>query len=155
MSGGDEALQNVRRRLRRTVKVAGREYYVAEGDLLLDEEALRTYAERGQPFPEAEDAVQGHELVAVAPGGKIARWRPGLELSYAILRATFSPAEYEQARARMKEATSDWEATCGVKFAHRADRDGEGSPGDVLFTVTEGGRRRPVHRRRVFPERTA
>jgi hypothetical protein len=138
-----DAVAKLKKRLRGTVKIEDQELYVAEGDLLLDEQQLRSYAEGGQPAPEAIDEVKGHELIAVAPGGKIARWRPGLELAYAVLERTFSPEEYQIVRGNMKQATDDWERTCGVKFAHRAELDGVGRSRDLLFTVRKvnaGGR---------------
>jgi hypothetical protein len=117
-----------------SVTIQGRKYYVAEGDLLLEEHELEQYASesgRGAPI-----GAETEQLVAISDNGKIVRWKSGLELTYCILKATFSDAEYATVLNSMRQATSDWEKTCGVKFRHDQASDSANTvPPHVLFPV--------------------
>lgn len=143
------------------VTIDGKTYYVAEGDTLLDENELATYAlerEAREKLWRARDAASsaglGTErlgvgtrgLVAVTQGGKIVRWRPGTVLSYRVVRETFADEDkYNTVVDCMKKSTGEWEATCGVNFEHRQDLDGQAgtAPNGAVFIVREfdaGGR---------------
>jgi hypothetical protein len=142
----------------KTVTVDDEDFYVVEGDLVLDEDQLALYAIN-------EDRRRTELALQIAPGnllagmanigadpmsdallgivtreGKFVRWKEGTILSYCVLRDTFSSQErYELVRDNMQLATNDWERTCGVRFEHRAQLDnspGTQNPG-VLFTVRE------------------
>lgn len=156
------------------------EYYLAEGDLLLDEDELIFYAARREQEERARaaamEAASGGQgvsnltevprfLVGITEDGKIVRWKDGTTLTYCVLKNTFATGvnNYESVREAMKKATEAWENTCGVKFEHRADLDTSNSirPQGVLFTVREfdsGGQfiaaaffpNDPTNRRRVL-----
>jgi hypothetical protein len=142
----------------KAVAVDGEDFYVVEGDLLLDEDQLEIYAIN-------EEKRRTEQRLGFAPGslqtgivniqpdpqsaalvgiitqeGKIVRWREGLTLTYCVLSGTFSSQEqYELVRENMQQATEDWERICGIRFEHRAELDdspGTQNPG-VLFTVRE------------------
>ncbi len=162
------------------VKIDGETYHVAEGDTLLDEDQLRFYAFSREKINDARRAGATADfaglgtvalaeplrdaLVAVTQGGKIVRWKPGVGLTYRVVKNTFtSAANYALVVDQMKKATDAWEDTCGVDFEHRADLDaapGVG-PAGALFSVREldtGGAfiaaaffpNDPVDRRRVI-----
>ncbi len=128
----------------KTVTIDGETFYIAEGDLLIDEGQLPRYAvqraaARSAP-PVAEEDIEGRtKLLAVSENGKIVRWQPGMVLSYCVLKSTFADASnYELVRNNMQRAVWDWEAACGVKFEHRADLDeSPTNTPDVLFPVRE------------------
>lgn len=135
----------------KTVTIDGDTFYIAEGDLLIDEPQLPRYAVQRAAAATApplsdEEAERRSSLLAISENGKLVRWKPGTVLSFCVLKNTFGDeAKYEMARNNMLAATWDWEATCGVKFEHRADLDESptNTPADVLFTVREvdaGGR---------------
>ncbi len=148
-----EATQSLFERLRAGAKqivVDGVTFWRVEGDSLLDEEQLRQYAQSVEALQraraEAREAgmplVAMTELAAGTEGGRIIRWAPGLELSYAVLRKTFKvggEAGYDLAVDSTRKATADWEKTCGVKFAHRSDLDASDQmrPEGVVFVVRE------------------
>jgi hypothetical protein len=138
----------------KSTEIDGETYYIVEGDLLLDEDQLRLYArqqelreEQRKAAKAAEEAGLGlmgiiaapsGELLGITVRGKIVRWKPGLILSYCVLRQSFpQPGSYQMVRDNMLQATQHWEKTCGVQFAHKADLDGSPNltPADVLFTV--------------------
>jgi Matrixin len=162
------------------VKVDGTEYYIVEGDTLLDEDQLLFYAQQQEAIAQARAArraaegagirligtiqAPSSELIGIVQEGKIVRWRPGMELTYCVLKSTFpNVANYELVRENMEKATSDWEKTCGVHFNHKQSLDDSDSlrPRGVLFTVREfnaGGQfiaaaffpDDPINRRRVL-----
>jgi hypothetical protein len=63
--------------------------------------------------------------VAVAdPSGKPVRWSKGKVLTYTVVKSTFpGAAQYTAVAQAMRQATADWEAVCGVKFAHAKEHD--------------------------------
>lgn len=132
------------------------EYYVVEGDMLLDEDELFLYARHQKEVDKAREAEKNMQLagfgivgltdlrglVGIKQSGKLLRWRDGLTLTYCVLKQTFSELKhYEEVSANMKQATEDWEKTCGVKFEHKAELDESSTiaPNElgVLFTVRE------------------
>jgi hypothetical protein len=139
----------------RKVEIDSQTYYVAEGDTLLDEQQLATYAlEREarenlwRARAEASAAGLGTQrldgntrgLVAQTQGGKIVRWRPGTVLSYRVARDTFGSKEkYDVVVAAMRAACLEWERTCGVDFKHRVELDTKAGvgPEGALFVVRE------------------
>jgi hypothetical protein len=145
-------------RLRKTPEIDGQEYYVAEGDTLLDEDQLLIYAQQRQAREierRAEDAasgaglgvtrlvgttldVQPRGLLGMVQGGRLVRWQPGIVLSYGVLQDTFpSEDQYRLVRENMREATKAWEDTCGISFQHNEDVDSSRDlqPSGVIFTV--------------------
>ena len=160
------------------VEIDGEPFWVAEGDLLLDQDQLDEYARQQEmlarqrelrqeatalgmaPAPETMRA----ELVAVVSEGRLVRWRDGKTLAYCVLRNTFASAsEYRVAAKSMAEATAAWERTCGVQFEYRKSLDTSPTTRveGVTFTVRKvdaGGRfiaaaffpTDPVDRRRVL-----
>jgi hypothetical protein len=145
-------------RLKKTPKIDGQEYYVAEGDTLLDEDQLLIYAQQRQAREierRAAEAASGaglgvarlvgvtledrsRGLLGMVQGGRLVRWQPGLALSYAVLRDTFpSEDEYRLVCENMRQATKAWEDTCGVSFQHREDLDSSRDlwPAGAIFTV--------------------
>ena len=156
------------------IEVDGKTYWRVEGDTLLDEDQLRLYAQQREALQAARVASRqaGMPLVAITElagtteGGRIVRWAPGLELTYAVLRQTFAiggKAGYELTVSSMKKATADWEKTCGVKFVHNhsLDTSDKLKLDGVVFVVREfdakGGfiaaaffPNDPVDRRRVL-----
>jgi hypothetical protein len=125
--------QRAKEKARRVV-IGGRELFILEGDLLLDEAQLLEYA---LEHDKKED-LNGLELLGVAHNGKMVRWKPGLALSYYLARETFpSSEEYKMARDDMAKAAEDWMAVCGVQFDYRSEFDDDPSkrPGGALFSV--------------------
>jgi hypothetical protein len=130
------------------IDVDGVTYWRIEGDTLLNEVELRRYAQSREALLKEQRArtEAGMPLVAnidsVTEGHKIVRWAPGMELSYSVLRKTFTfggNAGYQLAVDSVRRAATDWEKTCGVKFAHKAELDGNDSlhPEGALFVVRE------------------
>lgn len=142
----EESTYDRLKRTLKTVEIDNEKFYVAEGDLLIDENELSEYAKiREKAAPAA--AADRDRLIVVADNGKPVRWKPGMILSYCVLKNTFSdPNNYETVKNNMKQATWDWEATCGVKFEYKPefdDSESNATPAGVLFTVREidaGGR---------------
>lgn len=130
-------------KLKRTLKkieIDGELFYIAEGDLLIDEQQLPQYSLKRAASPPVNEADFRSQLIVVAENGKMVRWKPDTILSYCILKNTFGSQEkYELVREKMTRATWDWEAVCGVKFTHKIELDDSptNNPADVLFTVRE------------------
>jgi hypothetical protein len=138
------SLFNELKNTRQKFDFGGETFYVLEGDLLLDEVQLEIYAlqqealaqERALSLP--VDMERSRQLLGILVNGRVVRWQAGRVLTYAVLRPTFSASQYEEIVQSMKQATTDWENTCGVKFEHRAQFDNSASGGpfpQVLFTV--------------------
>ncbi|MEQ1808666.1 MAG: matrixin family metalloprotease [Terricaulis sp.] len=137
----------------RRIEIDSETYYVAEGDTLLDEDQLAIYAMQREKADAARVAggdasfaglgseklgLMKHALIAITQGGKIVRWAPGQVLSYRVVQKSFpSKPQYDEVVAAMSEATSAWEATCGVEFEHRSDLDANDGvrPDGALFAV--------------------
>jgi predicted Zn-dependent protease len=138
------------------VDIDGQTFYVAEGDTLLDDTQLKTYAEVREQVEKAREAAARADaagfgsrrldegsrgLIAMTQGGKIVRWKAGSVLSYRVAKSTFqgNDAHYRLVVDSVRKAAAEWEATCGVNFEHRADLDdapGVGFEGTV-FVVRE------------------
>lgn len=154
---------------KRKVTVHGKEYTVVEGDLILDEKKLARYAQERAELEAEQERGLGpvpQELVGIVDDeNRKVRWKKGLVLTYAVLKASFSDETYyTRIVEAMAKATADWEATCGVNFRHETAADaGKAASEDVpkpLFTVeliNAGGRfiaaaffpNDPVEERRV------
>src|SRR5688572_26437 len=119
----EESVAQLKQRLR-SIAIDGRTYYLAEGDLVLTEERLATYVDGGQANAPLPPDLRRDELVGILRNGKIVRWKPGLILSYTIVRSTFSEASYKLVRGAMQRATAAWSEICGVTFRHELERDG-------------------------------
>lgn len=132
------------------------EYYIAEGDTLLDEDQLAIYAFNRERVEAARLAMGTADaaglgiaglaetnmqaLVGVIQGGRHVRWKPGVSLSYRVVQHTFTSLErYTNVVDAMQQATQAWQNTCGVKFEHRSDLDTAGGigPAEALFAVRE------------------
>jgi hypothetical protein len=162
------------------VTIDGDEYFVAEGDTLLDADQLKIYAlnrervtaarqaaavadEAGLGLQSLDDPARS-ALVAVTQGGKIVRWKPGVVLTYRVVKNSFTDLNnYTMVVNNMTAATTAWSATCGIAFQHRADLDSApgAGPAGTIFAVREidaGGQfiaaaffpNDPVDRRRVL-----
>jgi len=163
------------------VKIDDEDLYIIEGDTLFDIDQLRAYAvqkealNRAREFAGlADEAGLGRSvllddlegaLVGITQGRRIVRWRPGLVLTYCVLKRTFTTdsANYDLVSENFKKAAEAWENTCGVKFEHKADLDDSSTiqPAEVIFAVRElnvGGQfiaaaffpNDPTNRRRVI-----
>jgi len=135
------------------VEINGKSFYVAEGDLLVEEGNLEKYAaERAhnmKPQPATGDGTDAlSRLIAIKDpiSGKAIRWKPGTVLSYCVLKRTFADtAKYNTVKINTKLAAFEWQAVCGIEFEYREQFDDtdDGASPDVLFTVQEvdvGGR---------------
>jgi hypothetical protein len=130
----------------RQITIDKKRFYVAEGDLLLDENELAYYALQMENQMQARrlgvSKLIGIEsaLVGATQNGKIVRWAQGLELSYCVLKNTFSSqGRYDEIRDNVRQAARDWEGVCGVKFKHMValDRSKSLKPRGVIFTVRQ------------------
>lgn len=127
---------------KRKVTIHGREYYVVEGDLILNEAKLADYARERASLEAAREHELGvvpQELVGIVDReNRKVRWKKGLVLTYAVLKASFGDeTQYQKVVEAMAAATADWQATCGVNFRHEAAWD-TGSAEEApkpLFTV--------------------
>jgi hypothetical protein len=116
------------------VNIDGTTYYVIEGDLFLDETELFAYTQQWVAWEQARSQglqAQPERLLGITDdAGRIVRWRKGLILTYTVERNTFdSQQQYDMVVAGMLQATSAWEAICGVNFKHLQDLDNGPNPG--------------------------
>jgi len=141
-----DRFSTLKSKLRKTV-VDGQTFYIAEGDLLLDEDQLGVYAAQKDALEEVRISGLGlsemvsAQLVGItAPDGRTVRWEANKVLTYCVLRKTFSSAEsYQLVVANMQKATSDWQKTCAIKFQYLRQFDNSNSvrPTGVLFPVRQ------------------
>jgi hypothetical protein len=124
------------------------EYFVFEGDILLNEiqlkRALRTSGRSPQPAP---TTAQRPELVGDVRDGAFNFWRTAKErhLTYAIDRNSFghlsdSQANYEEIREEFAVATRAWVEICpecGITFQHLTQNDNTSSPGRQTFIIRQ------------------
>ena len=118
----------------------GLKVYAVEGDLLLDDLALQEYCRvraKRQAGVADPDAREG--LVAMTDdAGKIIRWRPGMVLTYAVCKASFTSTARYKPRWMRWPRRQGWESLCGVEFHHLHALDTVPDPtGQCLFTVRE------------------
>jgi hypothetical protein len=129
-------------------------YWVVEGDILLDEDQLRLYAQQQEALQQVRATAQqaglplvgitepSTELVGITQNRRIVRWAPGLDLCYCVLRKTFVVGEvagYQLAVESMRKATEDWQEACGIRFVYKPELDASDTlwPEGVIFTVRE------------------
>ncbi len=127
-------------------------FYVAEGDLLLDEDEvllhdlqkklLKKRNAVADAFTSAGMELMGTSLpsglVSATDGKRIIRWKDGYAIRYCVLRRTFpDKASYDIVLENMKQATAEWEDTCGVKFQYTKSKDASLTllPAGVVFPV--------------------
>jgi hypothetical protein len=130
----EKKVDELKKRLR-TVDVDGKRFYVAEGDLLLEESKLGDYvphAANVEP-PNVPAGGAGQGLLGIVENGKVVRWSPDFVLTYSVLGSTFAADEHAAIRANMAAATRDWEGTCGVAFQEVAGD----AKGGAVFTVRQ------------------
>ena len=117
----------------KVVKVRGKRFYVAEGDLLLDDQGLTEYAHRqavaarqpDAPPPDHSFVERRRRLLAITRAGKVVRWRDGLALTYAVDRSSFGrDRDCDLVSANMGDATRAWQDVCGIRFEHDETLDG-------------------------------
>ncbi|MBL4662377.1 MAG: hypothetical protein JKY22_02180 [Flavobacteriaceae bacterium] len=128
----------------RSLEIDQQIFYITEGDLLLDEDELLIYSME-QDINDNIKAMgtfstfgRENELLGIINAGKTVRWKPGLILTYRVLKTTFrNEKEYKIVKANMKRATTNWEAACGIKFKHisRLDNSNSTRPEGVIFPV--------------------
>src|SRR5215213_2037592 len=113
------------------VTIQGRDLYVVEGDLLLDESQLAQYALRKEAGEDEDEAIVQEptdngpaKLLGISVEGKKLRWQPGKILSYYIAKESFPKTEmYQTVRDHIREATEAWMNTCGIRFEYQAALD--------------------------------
>jgi hypothetical protein len=137
-------LEAIKKRLApKRVDIDGEQYWVAEGDVLLNAEQLTEYRLQQENLMQQRELHQKaaalgmvpapppttSALVAVADGGKLVRWKDGLVLAYYILRNSFADdREYRMVRQAMESATDAWQRTCGVAFGYVPTLDDNPTP---------------------------
>jgi len=121
-------------------------YYVVEGDVLLDKDKLYYYSV--SQFKAITDSIrpQGPSIqkftVGVRPDGSLAIWQPNYVIRYAVLKKSFSSINnYLLAVQNVQKAAADWMGICNVKFEYMNNYDGL-MPGsdlhdDLTFVVRE------------------
>ncbi|APR80035.1 Bacterial leucyl aminopeptidase [Minicystis rosea] len=121
----------LRKRLR-SVDVDGQKFYVAEGDLLIEDEKLHEYVPHSADLakPNVPVGSSGDGLLGIMENGKILRWPEGFVLKYRLLPKGFSSDQRATLRTNLAAATGDWEATCAVTFQDVTDEED-----DAVFTV--------------------
>jgi hypothetical protein len=142
----EDPLTALKKRLA-ALDVDGQKFFVAEGDLLLDEDELAVYAvqRRAQELQRLIGSValgeRPGDLLGILVGDKLVRWQVGLTLTYCVLKRSFTNnAQYETVRDNMAKATADWESVCGIKFQHRPELDDSPvtpPPAGVVFSVRQ------------------
>ncbi|MDW3210638.1 MAG: hypothetical protein R8N23_12255 [Reichenbachiella sp.] len=121
-----------------TVMVDKVMYFVAEGDLLFDYDEMIQYVSSVN-FYNKDTLFQQEKLVGVVIGGQFSKIHNPENISYSIIKQTFSEAEYNNLIAYMSEATEDWSRICNVAFTHRSDLDDQlnasDNPQELTFVI--------------------
>lgn len=110
-----------------TVDVDGRKYYVAEGDLLLEESKLAEYIPHAADVetPNVPAGGAGGGLLGIVEDGKIVRWPEGFVLTYRVRPEGLAGDELSKLRDNFAAAARDWEGTCAVSFREVGEDEGE------------------------------
>src|SRR5262245_6737968 len=115
--------------------------YVAEGDLVLTEQQLRTAL--AQRAAAAAPPVTGGELIVNLDNGVPTFWKDpaARALTFAVDKASFAdPAHYALVVKNLKKAESEWQnarGPCGLTLTHRPAHDAAPSPDTVTFIARE------------------
>lgn len=114
--------------------------FVAEGDLLLNEQELRTaLAQRAA----AQPPVSGGELIVNTENGVPTFWKDpaARALTFAVDRSSFpDEAKYSLVVTNLKKAASDWQkacGNCGLTLTHRPEHDAAPSHDQVTFIARQ------------------
>ena len=155
----DSFYQRFRPTLKKT-QIDGSEFYVVEGDTLLDEAQLRLYSlyrQRLERNEQTSNMLRAGGLGVASPihpepsgllgiidsNCNFIRWEEGKVLTYCVLKTTFAgpecDAHFEMVVKNLEQATRDWQNTCNVRFQHRCELDDSNStrPEEVVFPVRE------------------
>ena len=112
------------------VTVAGWNYYLAEGDLLIPEDRFEAYAaeragSKSLPIIEIKSDGKTAKLLVMGDNNRPLRWAPGVILSYYIQKETFPGDQYATVRSSMNDATAGWMELCGIQFQHLVALDSD------------------------------
>ena len=114
--------------------------FVAEGDLLLSEQELRTaLAQRATATP----PVKGGELIVNTENGVPTFWKdPAVRtLTFAVDRASFPEAErYDLVVKNLKKAAGEWQkacGNCGLTLTYKPEHDAAPSLENVTFIARQ------------------
>jgi arachidonate 15-lipoxygenase len=123
-----------------TITLGGRQFWIAQGDLRLDEVSLRQLAAervaaRQDPPPPVPSELVGNRT----PDGKMRRWTRGSTLTYSVHRHTFdTELDYLRVVGAVAGAAAEWAAITGLRFVHRVELDAQGVlPPQVTFLVQQ------------------
>ena len=105
------------------ITLRGKQYWVIESDILLDEIKLLHYARKRVDAKEKLIEERSGIVVDEDEAGNIIQWDPGTVLTYSVVKSSFGDDEYVTIVEAMNEATNDWEGICGVQFEHLAEYD--------------------------------
>ena len=141
--GNEQAFQQLLSKLpklRLKLRSSIHNFYVVEGDLILNEQQVRANISAARSGSEAAAGHRG-ELLVLTDGGKAVFWPKGQrELTYVIDRATFpSAAAYDMVAENFQKAAMAWQdacPTCGVTFTHQTAFDGDPSKSSPTFVIT-------------------
>lgn len=123
-----------------------RDYYIVEGDIKLDRDALLLYCKKRlqkteTSFKEKSDSRK--LTVATDLNGQPSIWPRGAIIKYCIMRSSFSSkSAYDSVKNSMNQATNDWMKVCNIKFQYLSNLDNqsidvETFPEPIFFVVRQ------------------
>ncbi len=126
-------------KLMKTLRKDG-DYYIVEGDLLLNEQELRAYLVEKSQGTQPANPGSPELIVNVHEGERDYYKDPNKrELTYTVDRASFpNPDYYQQIVDNMQRAGKAWQDACSecrVRFSHLTQFDGSPSQSNANFTV--------------------
>lgn len=122
-----------------TVTVEGSNYFVVEGDLLLDTTEIYRYHFGFVNYLSDTSRFQSEKLVGEIRDGQYVKQERPLDIKYAIIAETFSETEYDAIKAAMDTAVNDWKSVCNVNLEHLVAWDDQltknSNPNELSFVI--------------------
>jgi hypothetical protein len=114
----------------------GKTYYIAEGDLWLDDDQLLFHADKvktqialykklkkGSAAPQS-GPPPGHIIAMTDSQGRFLGWKPGSTITYVLNKASLGN-QYQQVKEALAQAVQNWKQTeANIFFKHLEDKDG-------------------------------
>lgn len=134
-----------------TIVIRGKERYIIENDLVMNQKHLLWYAmsltedanyeiqEVNRKRKSRRAFTTSPKLIGIKLNGVIVKLDDYTNIRYSIVRNSFTNEEYKLICNLMDKATQDWENSCGVRFKHIEQNDQvldrDNVLGDLSFIV--------------------
>lgn len=138
-----------------SIRIDSEMLYILEGDYLLNKNELLSYKAVQQKL--SVDSINLFEpmLIILEDRNIIQKQSDPQNLKFAVIKSTFSEAEYEMLIKNLEVAANDWKRVCNVRFRHIKEIDNilnsKDNPDSLTFVIKKYDARGKFVAKSFFP----